>query len=333
MMLVELLRFSLGGNRLELWLAVLPPLAFHALTCAASWYLCQALPLRSSRDTSGRARLVIAHLSAALFASALFLAIANLWVEWLRDLGFGTELPQRGVGPTAVLAFFLFCLAVALHYLEIAASTSKEAEKRAFELRILAQDAELRALRAQLDPHFLFNSLNSISALTSSDPAGAREMCVLLASFLRQSLKAGALPSLALADELALVENYLAVERRRFGSRLRSRIEAGEEVAQLEVLPLILQPLVENAVRHGIAHRLEGGEIVIRAFRQDDWLHLSVTNDCDPERPRRRGTGIGLENVRKRLATRYEGAAALRVQEGDENFRVELTLPVGEGSS
>jgi LytS/YehU family sensor histidine kinase len=189
-------------------------------------------------------------------------------------------------------------------------------------------------LRAQLDPHFLFNSLNSVAALTITDPQAARRMCFLLADFLRRSLALGAQQSIALAEELKLVESFLAIEQVRFGERLRQRFEVEEQVLQAAIPALLLQPLVENAVHHGIAQMLGGGEIRLGAHRRDGLLALSVENPRDPEVPSSRGSGVGLANVRRRLGNCFGTRARLHVEALPDRFRVELLLPdtPGEGA-
>ncbi|MCG8455827.1 MAG: histidine kinase, partial [Holophagales bacterium] len=227
-----------------------------------------------------------------------------------------------------VFGVFLYSLTAAVHYLLQARDASRRAQERAYEMTLLARDAELAALRTQLDPHFLFNSLNTISSLTATDPALARTMCLRLAEFLRRSLEVGRLASQPLAEELALADAYLAVERARFGSRLQFvREVVSPEAEAVPIPPLLLQPLVENAVRHGLAHLLGPGEIAVRARLQGEYLHLDVENDCDPERPRRRGAGIGLANVARRLEVAYDGAASATIDDRGESFRVELLLP------
>src|SRR5437762_7734363 len=115
----------------------------------------------------------------------------------------------------------LFLLAITIHYALLALEAVRDAERHRFELEALTRDAELRALRAQINPHFLYNSLNSISALTGSDPAGARRMCVLLGEFLRQTLSVTEHEGIRLADEIAIAERFLEIEQVRFGSRLK----------------------------------------------------------------------------------------------------------------
>src|SRR5207249_3027362 len=176
---------------------------------------------------------------------------------------YGQQMP-----PVFAIGVLLFLLALAVHYVLIAFETTRQAERRQLELEILTRDAELRALRAQLDPHFLYNSLNSISALTAADPAGARRMCLLLGEFLRNTLSLSEQERIPLAEELALADRFLSIEQVRFGSRLQIRRQIDDRAAGCRVPPLLLQPLLENAVTHGIAGLLEGGVI-----------HLGVSRD------------------------------------------------------
>jgi LytS/YehU family sensor histidine kinase len=192
---------------------------------------------------------------------------------------------------------------------------------------VLARDAELRSLRSQLDPHFLFNCLNSISALTTADPAAARRMCLLLGEFLRETLALGSESRITLAREIKLVDRFLAVERIRFGDRLDVELAADADAARCLVPPLLLQPLVENAVTHGIAHLLDRGTIRIVASRSPAQLSIVVENPCDPDRPRGTGAGVGLENVRARLRALYGVDAVVTSSEQGGVWRMELSFP------
>ena len=179
-----------------------------------------------------------------------------------------------------------------------------------------------------MDPHFLFNALNSVSALCTSDPRGARHMCEQLAAFLRGNLELTGAERIALGQELALAHAFLQIERVRFGERLRFVSEVDEAAAKVEVPPLLLQPLVENALKHGIAHLLDGGTVSIQAKRRRDTLYVVVENPCDPDRPPAPGTELGLENVRRRLAATYGERALVAVERRPERFRVELRIPL-----
>ncbi len=310
--------WAAGEATLGSALAFVVPLALvYGFVCLAVWYPCRATPLASA----GLVRVVATHLSAALLASSLWCAAAALVARlaWHRQPRGATYLFSAGV--------LLYLLAVALHYLLIALEESRRAERRALQAHLEAREAELRALRAQVNPHFLFNSLNSIGALAGSDPSAARRMCLLLGDFLRQSLRLGARERIALADELALVANYLEIERVRFGARLQVEEDVEEAARACRVPPLVLQPLVENAIVHGVAQRLEGGAVRCAARLEGSELRIVLENPCDADRPRGRGAGVGLDNVRRRLAATYGGGAGLETGESGGVFRVIVTLP------
>src|SRR6266853_1025633 len=208
----------------------------------------------------------------------------------------------------------------------LVASLSKTAAFQGLDRRF-ARQAELKALKAQINPHFLFNSLNSISALTSIDPARARDMCVLLGDFLRLTLGLGEKASVHLSEELDLLQKYMAIEKVRFGARLRVHEEIQEDSKTCSLPPLLLQPLVENAVKHGIASLPEGGDVRLAVQRQTGRLAILVENSWDPEAPPRRSGGLGLKNVQRRLEARYGKEARLSVNTEGELFQVSLSLP------
>lgn len=326
LLLGELMARSAGAPRIDAIALAMPLMLVHAFSCLASWFLCRTVPLDENRPE----RLLVVHLAAALAACGLLVAVGTSWAHLLaRTTRFQNSATIFGATTTLLVVFslLLFSLAVVVHYLFIAAAASREAEKRAYELRILAQEAELKALRTQIDPHFLFNSLNSISSLVVSDPKQAREMCIRLADFLRRSLRLGALEHIALAEEIALAEAYLAVEQVRFGQRLRVVCSVDEECGKWQIPPLILLPLVENAIRHGIDHLPQGGTVAVRAARRGGRLYLTVENPCDQDRSSSAGEGIGLTNLRRRLDTGYDLEALLKVRESNERFQVEISLP------
>ena len=193
-------------------------------------------------------------------------------------------------------------------------------------MQVLAREAELRMLRAQIDPHFLFNCLHSISALTASNAAAARQMCVLLADFLRESLALGSEDRITLARELALVERFLAVERVRFGDRLAGRDRGAGEAGYCLVPPLLLQPLVENAVTHGIAHMLDGGHGERRPPRASA-AGCRSRRESVRSRPAAAApaAGVGLANVRARLTALHGADARFTAGESDGIWRVEMS--------
>jgi sensor histidine kinase YesM len=310
----------------EALVLVLPLFLVYAFICLSAWYVCRAVPLRSS----GALSVVSASLIGIAIASGLFLGIAYGWMALLRTMPalddtvarFGQQLPVLFFA-----AVLLFLLALTINYLGLAFEETREAEKRQLALQAHARDAELRALRAQLDPHFLYNCLNSIAALTAADAGGARRMCLLLAEFLRSTLHVGALSQIRLGDELALAERFLAIEQVRFGDRLRVQRDIEAAALLCQVPPLFLQPLLENAVTHGIADVLEGGAIELKISRSGDRLVIAIDNPCDPDTltPMRQGTG--MSNVRLRLAAMFGPTATMTAYAEHGRFHVDLALP------
>ncbi len=291
----------------------------------SAWYLCRAMPL----ERSAAVRVAITALAAATVTAVLWAGVGRLWWTALARGGIvdaGTPAPVvftllAGLGALSYL------LAVTVHYVLQAFESSAAVARHALLLQIAQRDAELRALRAQVDPHFLFNSLNSIAGLIPADQERARLMCQRLADFLRDSLSLGQERRIPLAREVALAEQYLRVEQIRFGDRLVVHTAVSDGSATIAVPPLILQPLVENAVRHGVATRLDGGAIHLTASRAGDHAVVEITNPRDPDLGRP-GTGFGLDIVRRRLIASYGDAAALAIEPGPEAYRVVVTMPV-----
>lgn len=198
--------------------------------------------------------------------------------------------------------------------------------------------AQLEALQARTDPHFLFNSLNTVASLIEDDPVLAERVLEKLSDLFRYALDSGRRKSVRLVDEIDAVRQYLEVETLRLGERLRSSIVIEPGIEEVQVLPLLLQPLVENAVLHGIAPREGGGQVSIAARRHDAHIMLSVEDDGPGENgSRHRGTGTGLDTLRGRLELAYGGSAHLRtgIRAVRDGYRVELrlplTLPAGDG--
>jgi len=292
--------------------AILPSIVLGILGLAARFPV-RAMPLRRT----GASRLVATHAISAAAAASLWTLTWNL----TPDVVIADRTLVFGVGATLYLG------AVVVHYLVAEVEASREAEEAALRYRVLAREAELKAFKAQVDPHFLFNSLNAVASLCGSRPADARTMAQLMADFFRLTLRVGARERITVAEEIELVSRYLAIEKVRFGARLATDVAVDDAAAQMLVPPLLLQPLVENAVRHGIASMVDGGTISINASADNGALRIVIENPADPDREHQSGEGIGLQNARGRLAAISGGRASLRAEEKEGRYRVEIALP------
>lgn len=317
-----------ASSWLEAILVAAPLALLYAFMCLSAWYVCLTAPMRGQSS----ARSIGTLGAAAALASGVWALLGEVWAlsldPWMTSPGLGDHYLTQAA-TVFVIGMLLFLLAAAAHYLLIAVDQYREAEKRTLEMQVLAREAELRALRAQIDPHFLFNSLNSISALTMSDPQGARRMCLLLADFLRSSLVLGAKKEIPVSEELRLVESFLDIEKVRYGNRLSVVRNVDPNCKGCLVPPLLIQPLVENAIRHGIAPLVEGGTIRMDVQREGATLEIVLENPVDPGGgpAAKDGAGVGLENVRSRLAKLFASEALVAVSQENSKFQIRLRFP------
>ncbi|HVT44273.1 MAG TPA: histidine kinase [Thermoanaerobaculia bacterium] len=245
------------------------------------------------------------------------------------DDGILRRVLSRGSGDGVTLKLILSFAVLHIGHALGFERESRERERRSAELRMRFTRARLQVLRMQLHPHFLFNTLNSVASLIRSDQLRASSMTHSLSTLLRASLST-ADDEVALRDELALLDRYLEIERIRFGERLRIERAIEDEILDCLVPSLLLQPIVENAVRHGVATKAAGGTISIIARRSGDSLQLRIEDDGEgmtalPER-----LGIGLSTTRSRLAQLYGDAQAIRfeIPDSGRGLRVAIDLPL-----
>lgn len=258
---------------------------------------------------------IIALLSTTYGSLAEVLSVAGSWWGWQTAFGFLVYWVIAGVTWAAV-----------------AAANAKDREQALVQAEALRVKAELSALRGQLDPHFLFNTLHTASVLTRHDPATAALALERLADLLRYVLDAqrGAREDVSLEDELAFVDSYLLLEGLRLGERLSVKRDIAPEALGARVPSLSLQPLVENALRYGISERREGGSLSLAAAVDGGTLVLRVSDDGPGAAALHppRGSGVGLDTLRQRLAAKFGAAASLDVQTAPgAGFHVTLRIP------
>ena len=233
------------------------------------------------------------------------------WLIWSASIS---------IWSTTLLLWLMIYLGV--HYFE----RLRRAEIDRVRLEVAAKDAQLRSLLAQINPHFLFNSLNSLRALIVEDPARAQNMVTALAEILRYSLKADSADTVELAAEVEAVQTYLKLEGIRLEDRLRVKLDIAPGVLDVQVPPMLVQTLVENAVKHGISRRAAGGEISIRAGESNGALHLKVLNSG--QLATSGDTQLGLKNVRERLRLLFGDQAKLTLRNLDpDNVIAEVVIP------
>jgi two-component system, LytTR family, sensor kinase len=235
----------------------------------------------------------------------------------------------------SALGWYFFIVAWAILYVALTyALKVRVAERASAAYRAEAQTAQLRALRYQVNPHFLFNTLNSLSSLVLANRMAEAETMILnLSNFFRTSLTADPTEDISLSEEITMQQLYLDIERARFPERLRVKIEVPDALKDARVPGMLLQPLVENAIKYGVSRSTRTVSITIRAFAEPDTLHLVVEDDGDGGVPTTHGHGVGIKNVCDRLAARFgKASACLRGPRPGGGWRVELVMPLSYGS-
>ena len=311
--------WRLGGRSYPFWRAVMmegPAWAIYALLTPVVFALGRRLPPRRPH----LARNIAAHLAVSLSTGLLYATVATattmLFTPLPRAMAFGQMVLAWYLSalPLTTLTYFgTLGVGLALDYFAEARRRQVEAAQLAAQLA----EARLGALRMQLHPHFLFNTLNAIIVLArDGDTARVTRMLSLLSDLLRDVLRTEATPLIPLDEELSFARRYLEIERVRFADRLHVRELVDENVRSALVPPFVLQPLMENAVRHGIAPRIAGGTVEIGARLTDDTLELWVADDgmgLPPDWSGADDYGIGLSNSEARLAALAGGAGTLQV--------------------
>ncbi len=224
----------------------------------------------------------------------------------------------------------LFLLWNILYYAVGLFENWKKEEIANLELKASQTEIELNSFKAQMNPHFMFNAMNSIRALVDEDPGKAKDAITSLSGILRNNLTLGKSQTIPLNEELDLVEKYLSLEKIRFEDRLNLAIQIDEDALTFRIPPFILQTIVENGIKHGVSKRIEGGKLHIKAAITNDVLNISVINSGEyilPEIRQDGREGIGILNSRKRLQLLYGNKASLKIFPLNDDVKVELVIP------
>jgi hypothetical protein len=288
---------------------------------------------RATVECSSAARAAIM-LAAILVASALQTVLDLLFTSWVaehleaswRMLGLDFARASRSM----LNYVCVFTVNVALFQVSFSRRRALTQERQLTAAQHAAQQAQLEALRLQLNPHFLFNTLNAISSMIiTGRNDDAEQMTDKLSSFLRASLACDPSELVPVEDELGLTGDYLDIEGVRFGDRLRADIRCSEAAREVRVPGMLIQPLVENAIKYGVARSRQPVTIAISATVEDDMLCLTVFNDGDQDvvPAKTSGAGVGLPNVRRRLEALYGSRAHLETEPVDGGFRARICIP------
>jgi sensor histidine kinase YesM len=270
-------------------------------------------------------RLILFHFIAASLLCGIWVYISYaIYQPFIYD---DNKFLEDGLPSKIFTGYLLYIIYLVFFYAVNYYQSLKEKIKKEVEYKALIREAELQALKSQINPHFLFNSLNSISSLTVSNPEKAQEMVINLSGFMRYSLMHNEKEMVSFARELDNIKLYLSIEKVRFGKKLNAEFEIDTHCMEAEIPNMILQPLFENAIKYGVYETIE--QVTIRTVCECDGntLKISIVNDYDASTIKKRGEGIGLRNIRKRMEIIYNQPDLIRITDHKTSFEVQLIIP------
>ncbi len=270
-------------------------------------------------------RLILFHLIAASILTGIWVYISfAIYKPFIaEESNFLTKgMPSKIFAGYLMYVIFLVFFYAVNYYQSLKEKIIKEGEYQA-----LIREAELQALKSQINPHFLFNSLNSISSLTVSNPEKAQEMVINLSTFMRYSLMHNEKEMVSFPRELENIKLYLSIEKIRFGKKLNAEFEIDTHCMEAEIPNMILQPLFENAIKYGVYETTDQVTIKTTCECDRNILTITIRNDYDASTIKRKGEGIGLRNIRKRLEIIYKNHDLIKISDLKTSFEVQLIIP------
>jgi hypothetical protein len=289
----------------------------------AVWYVVRY----NDPEQSSGIQIFTSHLVAAIVFTATWIIISRMIVNLLfnnpqYELYLDDQLPGRIFGGPII-----YTLLVCFYYIDAYRQHNREKHLKESQMQNLIRKAQLNALKSQINPHFLFNSLNSIASLTLTNPEKAHSMIIALSDFMRYSLRKQQDEMVALEVEHNNIGLYLQIEKIRFGNNLSYRFDV-EPACNRHLIPnLILQPIFENAIKYGIYESSEPVEIILEARKQTGRMEIIVINDFDPMAGPQQGEGVGLTNTRDRLSLLYGSTTLLHIEQDKKQFKVKIIIP------
>ncbi len=307
-------------------LALTEAIAFnlsYAVIGSSIWYV---IKFSTLEDNSIR-KIVASHAISATVIVFIWSYTGTVIIKLLYPVHFQQHWVSNKVTMTIFGGYMSYITIVIFFY---AVNYYQEFKKKLINegnLKSLVKEAELHALKSQINPHFLFNSLNSISSLTMTDPEKAQEMVINLSSLMRYSLRHEQIDKVPLSEELKNNMLYLHIEKVRFGEKLNPVFEINENCMQAQIPNMILQPLYENAIKYGVYEATETVDVVTAGRMVNDVLEITITNNYDSVTLPKRGEGIGLRNIRDRLQIIYGNSMLMKVEDDKKKFKVTLAIP------
>lgn len=293
--------------------------------CLPNFYICDRLPLEHTRLP----RLLSAQMASTIATVFIWLLIGFFWAKHPPDIAADDSLVifKSSMHINAAIGAGIYIGWIVFHYTWLVASGNEEDNSEKLRQKLLISQIELQVVRATTHPHFLYNSLNMLANLSLSAPEKIHSLCIQMSDFLRYSVNYAGKDQVTVNEELAHIQNYLNIEKERFGNRLTLEYNVDDEARPEPMIPLVLFPLVENGIKHGIDSSLDGGFIKVEIRKQGRRLVIEITNSFDSLGTKPRSTGLGQQSLRKRIMAHYGNSAEMHTHKENNQYRVTLVLP------
>ncbi len=296
---------------------------FFAFIGLSLWYVVRF----NNHESSPFYRILLSNILAALFLIGFWIITGNALLRVIIDDEIYLEFSKESLPWRIVSGLFYYAIFTLMYYIIVFQQNLTEKVREEEKLKTTIKEVELNALKAQINPHFLFNSLNSINALTIANPEKARQMTVKLSDYLRYTINNKKEHITRLKEELENAKRYLEIEKIRFGDKLIYTMDIESGCEELRIPSLILQPLLENAIKHGVQPSIEGVEINLKIVSIQDHLQLELRNGFDKEGKSMKGTGTGIRNISERLTLLYKRNDLMKIEKMETHFVVNLNIP------
>ncbi len=314
---------------IDLWISFIDSFVFNTLFFIlgiAIWFMVRYTNLfkRSTFD------IIINYFSFAAIFVFIWIVLSTQILKFVISSSDYSIFINQSIVYRSIIGLFMYISMVLFFYLRQNLESFKQRIQFESNMNNMLKESQLQVLRSQINPHFLFNSLNSLNSLIVSNPDKASEMLIELSNYMRYSINTVSEQFTKLHSEIIQIERYVSIEKIRFGKRLVFDIEICEQCPEIEIPSMLLQPLVENAIKHGLYTDLEGVKIQLKISKEANWLLIDISNNFDSEKTSPIGTGLGLRNIRERLLKLYGRNDLINISNENNLFIVKIKIPIHE---
>ncbi|MCF8228324.1 MAG: histidine kinase [Bacteroidales bacterium] len=295
-----------------------------ALLGLAVWY-----PVHFTQPGRNKViNLIINHITSLIIVLLIWISLGNFILSKAIPEQAYQEFLNEAVPWRIISGVFFYFILVLIYYLIKYYNDLHERQMLQAKIMGSLKEAELNLLKSQINPHFLFNSLNSVSSLIITDPEKAREMIIKLSDFLRYTVSMESDKFTSLEREIDNIRKYLEIEKVRFGNKLQFEFQIKEECLKQKLPLMILQPLFENSIKHGVYESSETILINTLCTQKDGFMEISIRNNFEPGPSSKKGAGLGLKNIKERLKLLYQSDQLMKIEKSENSFEVKLLIPV-----